>query len=37
MATNADSPQTGARIVGKGSETAAGPGPSIVAASKLEG
>ncbi|MCP3718310.1 PRC-barrel domain-containing protein [Paraburkholderia sp. CNPSo 3281] len=37
MAINPDSPQTGARIVGKGSETAAGPGPSIMASSTLEG
>lgn len=37
MAMNPDSPQTGARIVGKGSETAEGPGPYIMASSTLEG
>ncbi|WP_322057334.1 PRC-barrel domain-containing protein [Paraburkholderia sp. J63] len=38
MAMIPDSPQTGgARIVGKGSETAAGPGPYVMAASTLDG
>lgn len=37
MAMHPDSPQTGARIVGKGSETAAGPGPYVMAASTLDG
>ncbi|QBQ99093.1 PRC-barrel domain-containing protein [Paraburkholderia pallida] len=36
MAINPDS-STGARIVGKGSETAAGPGPYIMAARTLDG
>lgn len=37
MALSSQSPQTGARIIGKGSETAAGPGPDVMAAHTLEG
>lgn len=37
MPTNPDSPHIGARIVGKGSATAAGPGPYIMGASTLDG
>ncbi|MFX1767370.1 PRC-barrel domain-containing protein [Paraburkholderia sp. A1RI-2L] len=36
-ASNPDSRQTGARIVGEGNETAAGPGPYVMAANTLEG
>jgi len=31
------SPESGARVVGKGSETASGPGPYVMAADTLEG
>lgn len=37
MATIPQPLQTGARIIGKGSDTATGPGPDIMAASTLEG
>lgn len=37
MAIQSQSTQTGARIIGNGSETAAGPGPDIMAANTLEG
>ncbi|MBB3259039.1 hypothetical protein F4827_003913 [Paraburkholderia bannensis] len=37
MANTPQSQQSGARIVGRGSETAAGPGPAIMAANTLEG
>ncbi|NLP60272.1 PRC-barrel domain-containing protein [Paraburkholderia sacchari] len=37
MALKPESQQTGARIVGQGNETAAGPGPYVMAASTLEG
>ena len=37
MPANPGSPHIGARIVGKGSATAAGPGPYVMGASTLEG
>jgi hypothetical protein len=37
MPTNPASPHIGAHIVGKGSKTAAGPGPYVMGASTLEG
>ncbi len=37
MANTPQSEQSGARIVGRGSETAAGPGPAIMSANTLRG